>query len=323
VHLVASKPVQIAPSEELTGTLVPSKALQLAFEVGGRLESVKVQKGQHIDRGQILATLNTEVADAQVKGAEAAVQAAEVQAENAADVAARTNKLKEGGSASELQNRSSAAQAKAAEAQLLAAKAQLEQAQAARNRHVLRAPFAATVIDAPEQVGSTVAPGLPLFSLEQLDPLVLKVTVPESALGQLRAGQEIKVESVAGRAHTEHASVKVVLPSAEQNTHRVPVELSVPNGDGSFLAHALARAHLELGPVADARQLPASAVVLAGGDHVLVLGSDGKIQRVDVQVVERGAENVTVRSNSAATALDKVIDAPGLNLNVGDQAAAN
>jgi len=307
VSLTTPRAVRAAPSEEVTGTLFPAQGLQLGFEVGGRLERLRVKKGQVVKEGQVLAQLNAEISDAQVAQAQAGVAAAEVAAAMAADVAERNAKLREEGNVSDLQNRSSTTQAKQAEAQLLAAKAQLAQALAGRRRHELRAPFSGTVINAPEEVGATVGPGSPLFALENLDTLLLKTTVAESVRERLQPGSKVRVESLGGGASTDEAVVRTILPSADPATRRIPVELSVPNEDGRFVAHTLARAILPLGEAQEAQVVPSTALVATGGEHVLVVASSGELRRVDVQVLERRTREVVVK---AASPLDKVVEYP-------------
>jgi RND family efflux transporter MFP subunit len=314
VRLVESRTVQATPTEEVTGTLYPAQALQVGFEVGGRLEAVQVKKGQGVGKGSLLGQLNVEIVDAQVAQAQAAVAAAEAQATIAEDVAARNAKLQEQGNVSDLQNRTAATSSAQAKAQLLAAQAQLAQARAARRRHDLKAPFAGTIIDAPEQTGATVAPGVPLFTLEHLDTLILKTTVAQSARDSLRPGSKVRVVAAGGTASTDEAVVKVILPSADPVTRRVPVEIAVPNKDGRFVAHTLARAVLSMGEAGEARVVPASALSTSNGDHVYVVGPSGDVRRVDVQVLERRAREVVVR---APVALDKVIDSPTTGLTNG------
>ncbi len=313
VKLVAAKGVQAAAREEVTGQLYPAKALQLGFEVGGRLQVVRVKKGQRVKEGEVLAQLNSEIVDAQVAGAEAALKAAQAGATMARDVAERQAKLQGQGSVTELQRLTSAAQAEQAEAQVLAAKAQLAQARAARRRHDLRAPFSGTVVDAPEQVGATVAPGSPLFTLEQVDSLLLKTTVAEGVRGGLEVGAKVHVAAASGGAQSDEATVRTVLPSADAATRRVPVELVVPNADGRFLANTLARATLPLGKPREALLLPASALSSSGGDHVYVVDGE-KARRVAVQVLERRAREVVVQAQEPLT---QVIDHPAMGVSDG------
>ncbi|HYO73544.1 MAG TPA: efflux RND transporter periplasmic adaptor subunit [Archangium sp.] len=312
VTLATPRAVRAVPRDVVTGTLLPSQSLQVGFEVGGRLETLRVKKGDPVQAGQVLAQLNTEISDAQVAQAQAAVAAAELAASMATDVAGLNVRLREAGSVSDLQNRTTSTQARQAEAQLLSARAQLSQARGVRRRHDLKAPFAGTVIDAPEQVGAVVGSGVSLFSVENLDTLLLKTTVAGSARVWLKPGTRVRVEWVGGGASTDEAVIRTLLPSADPATRRIPVDVFVPNEDGRFVAHTLARVILPIGDTQEAQVVPSTALSAAsGGEHVLVVDSSSQVRRVAVQVVERRDREVVVR---AATPLDKVIEyaAPAL-----------
>ena len=317
VTLAEVKAVRSAPREEITGALNPAKELKAGFEVNGRLARILVKKGAPVAEGQIIAQLDPEIADAQVQQAEAAVQAAEAQSAIASDLANRNAELAKSNTVSEAQLRNSASGAAAAAAQLQAARAQLAQARANRRRHDLRAPFAGVLIDAPDQVGATVAAGTSLFTVEQLDPLVLKLTVSDSARGLLKPGSRVQVEAVGGGASTSAAWVRTVIPSADTSTRRVPVEIEVPNPDGRFTAHTLGRAVLPLGAAEEVLSVPASALSSQGGDHVYAV-SGGEVRRVPVQVIDRGAQEVVFK---AAQPLAQVVDYPAPDLQDGARVA--
>ena len=227
---------------------------------------VKVTRGQHVKQGEILGELDPEIAEAQVAQAEAAVAAAEAQAQIAADVAQRNQKLETEGSVSDLANKTSGAQAKQAEAQLRSARAQLAQARAVLKRQVLRAPFAGLVVEAPDQVGATVSVGIPLFTVEALDTLTLRTTIPEEARAQLKVGDQVEVRSIGARAETAAATIRRILPSADPATRRIPLEIAVPNADLRFVAHTLARATLSRRP--GRAQVEADRAGSIRGDHV-------------------------------------------------------
>ena len=313
VQLVEARAVQSTAREEVSGTLDPAKSLKVGFEVSGRLAHIAMKKGAAVAEGALVAQLDPELADAQVQQALAAVKAAEAQASMAADTARRQSELQQKGTISDWQSKTSTSQAATADAQLQAARAQLAQARATRKRHDLRAPFAGVLIDAPDQVGATVSPGKELFILEQLDPLVLRLTVPETARA-LRPGTKVHVEAVGGAARTDEAIIQSIIPSADPATRRIPVEVMVPNQDGRFTAHTLARAVLPLGAPEQAVAIPASALASVGGDHVFTLGEDGQVRRVAVQVIERGAKEAIVKS---AEPLARVVDYPAIDLAEG------
>ena len=311
------KPVKTSPREEITGALNPAKELKVGFEVAGRLERILVKKGATVAEGQLIAQLDPELADAQVQQAEAAVKAAEAQAAIASDLAARNAELAKTNIISEAQLRNTTSSAAGASAQVQAAKAQLAQARANRRRHDLRAPFAGVLIDAPDQVGATVAAGTALFTLEQLDPLVLKLTVSDSARALLKIGAKVRVETVSGDAVADDAWVRAVIPSADSSTRRIPVEIVVPNKDSRFTAHTLGRAVVPMGDTQDALRAPASALASQGGDHVFALVTD-QVKRVPVQVIERGTQHVVFTS---AQPIERVVDYPSADLQDGAKVA--
>jgi membrane fusion protein, multidrug efflux system len=315
VQLAPAQSVTTSPKEEVTGTLEPSKRVQLGFEVTGRLSRVAVKKGQSVKEGDLLAELATDLVDAQLQQAEASLAGAVAQAENARDVAARTEKLKAGGAVSEQQAKTVLTNARNADAQVALARAQVAEMRAKRIRQVLRAPFSGVVVDAPDQPGITVSTLVnTLFTLEQLDPLTVHLTVTETARTELVPGTKVHLSAVGSGASTEQATVTVVIPSADSATRRIPVELSVPNPDGRFTAHTLVRAQLSVGADQPGTQLPATALASVGGDHVWLVGADGALVRVPVQVVDRGATLVVVR---AERPLARVVDSPAVDLAEG------
>ncbi|HYY52215.1 MAG TPA: efflux RND transporter periplasmic adaptor subunit [Myxococcales bacterium] len=307
------KSVKSAPREEITGALNPAKELKVGFEVAGRLARILVKKGADVAEGQLIAQLDPELADAQVKQAEAAVSAAEAQSAIASDLASRNAELAKTNTISESQLRNTTSSAAAAAAQLQAAKAQLAQARANRRRHDVRAPFAGVLIDAPDQIGATVASGTTLFTLEQLDPLVLKLTVSDNARALLKVGTRVQVDAVGGGASTNEAWVRTVIPSADSSTRRIPVEIVVPNDDSRFTAHTLGRAVLTLGAAEEVQSAPSSALSSQGGDHVYALVS-GQVRKVPVQVIDRGAQEVVFK---ASQPVEKVVDYPAPDLQDG------
>lgn len=317
VKLVPARSAQVMSREAVTGQLFPSKLLPLGFEVGGRLAVSKVSKGDVVKAGQSLGNLDTEIIDSQVAQAEAGLMAAEAGAALATDVAGRNEKLKAEGSVSDVQSKQTSTQAKAAEAQVLQAKAGLAQARAGQRRHYLKALFNGTVIDAPEQVGGMTGPGMPVYIIMQLDPLVLKATVPESVRGQIKPGQKVRVESVGSGQATDDAVVKVLVPSADPQTHRVPIEVLVPNTDGRFVANTLAKLSLTVGESKSAVVIPATALGNSGGDHVFTLDAQGALKRIAVTVMERSSNSVTVVPESPVT---QVVDYPTAALQDGARA---
>jgi multidrug efflux pump subunit AcrA (membrane-fusion protein) len=115
---------------------------------------------------------------------------------------------------------------------------------------------------------------------------------------------------------TDAATLRLILPSADPLTRRIPVEIGVPNEDGRFAAHTLVRASLTLGDPKPAQAIPATALVSAGGDHVFTVGAHDAVQRQAVRVIERGSKEAVVKAD---TPLTQVIDDPAAELTEGTQ----
>ena len=144
----------------------------------------------------------------------------------------------------------------------------------------------------------------------------MKTIIPENARAQVKVGAKLKVTSVATGATTEEATVKVVLPSADPGTRRVPVEVTVPNADGRFVANTLAKANLPMGGPQQAMTMPSSALGNSGGEHVFAVTAQGYLKRVPVTVIERNAREVTF---IAPESLTTVVDYPTSALADGAQ----
>jgi RND family efflux transporter MFP subunit len=307
LRIVPARAVTASTREAVTGQLGPSRMLPLGFEVGGRLSTSRVSRGDVVKAGQSLGNLDPEIINAQVAQAEAGLLAAQAGAALALDVAGRNEKLKAEGSVSDIQFKQTDAQAKAAKAQVAQAEAGLAQAKAGQRRHFLSAPWAATVIEAPDTTGGMVGPGTPVYILMQLDPLVLKATVPEKVRESIKPGLKVRVEAVGSGAATDDAVVKVVLPSADPQTRRVPVEISVPNADGRFVANTLARVTISLGEAKAALVIPSTALGTTGGEHVFSVDESGTLKKVRVKVMERGNTTLTITAEQPVT---QVVDYP-------------
>jgi len=136
---------------------------------------------------------------------------------------------------------------------------------------------------------------------------VLKVTVPEKIRESIKAGLKVRVEATGSGAASDEAVVKVVLPSADPQTRRVPLEITVPNSDGRFMANTLARVFISLGEPRPAVVIPSTALGTTGGEHVFSVDESGSLRRVAVKVMERGNTTVTITTQSPVT---QVVDYP-------------
>jgi RND family efflux transporter MFP subunit len=295
VRLVAAERIRFTPRVEATGVLKAREASHLAFPIAGTLRSIPVRRGQVVAEGATLAVLDADVARAAVAQAEAGLAAARAQARLGQDAFERSKRLRAQESISESQFVQAEGQRDLAEAQARAADAALRQAQVNLEKHMLKAPFGGVITRVPDGTGIAVGAGQVVVGLEAVQVLVLDTTLTQDEAAALRPGLPVEVVVAETGARAPGAIIRLVLPSADPATGRVPVEVAVPNADGRLLPHAFARATFPAGAERDAWKVPVAALVQRGGAHaVWVAGADGRARPLPVKLLDQSASDAVV-----------------------------
>ncbi len=301
------------PEVPVEGTLMPAREADLGFKLPGRLQSIRVKVGDVVQKGEVLATLDSTEAMAQLQAAQAQVKAAEAQLGLADDGARRTTALVDTGAQAQAAGVQATSQRALAAAQLDAARAQLALAQAAAGNHTLVAPFAGHVTKVPSGPGAIVNPGVPLFHLQDLSTLRLVGTVSGADGTLARVGAPVKVQAD-GRA--VEAKLTAVLASVDPVTRRLPVEAAVPNDrDQPLLAGTFVRAVIETQREIEVLALPGSTLRPGSQDEVMAVEAGHLVARpVAFTRTEKG--ELLVRAGLAAS--DAVLLAPTAEARTGD-----
>lgn len=313
LEVVRARPATWTPTVNLDGTLRPYQDSELGFKAGGQLAALRVAVGQHVKKGEVLAQLDRAQAEAQQRAAAGQLKAAEAQLALATDAARRTDRLLEKQASAEAAGVQAQGQRQLAEAQVEVARAQLALATSALADHTLRAPFSGVVTKVPDGTGGVVAPGVPLFHLQDTDELKLSGTVSPEDAALVRVGA--KVEFVDGNGQRAAGTVTAVLPSVDTSTRRVPVEAVVRNDDGKLRGNTFVRAMMAggTGPV-DVLRLPSTALRPGSQDELVVVEGGRTVVR-HVSFVMDQAGDVLVRRGLGPD--EDVVRAPSSELKEG------
>ena len=205
-----------------TGNLRPTNQVDVGSEVSGRIDRVLVDVNDRVGRGQVLAQINTDVIEDQIKQARANVNSARAsvaQARATLNVdTAQLARLKEVYRLSDgkvpSKTELEAAQANvardraamnSAQANVASAEAQLSSAITNRDRAVIRSPVSGVVLARQVEPGQTVAASFntpTLFVIaEDLSQMQLRVSIDEADVGQVKSGQKatFTVDAYPGR----------------------------------------------------------------------------------------------------------------------------
>lgn len=313
-----AEPTKWMPRVDLTGTLKPWREADVGFETGGRLVRVSVSIGDKVEGGQTLAVLDASRAAAQVGQAESQVSAAQASLSLAQDNLKRTEALVASKSVPEAQAEQARQQVALAKAQLDGALASTRLAKTGAGLHSISAPFPGIVTKAPTGIGSVVNPGVPLVHVEDSSRFRLSATIGEEDVPLVAVGAKVHV---AYREKMAEGKVVAVVPSLDQATRRAPVEIEVPNAEGSgLLAWGFVRARIEGKGEVEAVRVPATARRPGSQDELVKVerGAQGAVARiVKASFAVDGEGSLVVQRG--LTANDEVLLSPSVDLKDGDR----
>jgi RND family efflux transporter MFP subunit len=187
VFVTTVTPANAAQSRSFTSVIRARVETELGFRTGGKVVERTVEVGDSVKAGQVLARLDPADYQLAVKAAADQVQAASVDAQQAASDEARFRRLLTDGSVGAADHERQKARADAAAARLDQANRQLE---LARNREAyatLVAPYAGVVTTLRFERGQVVAEGQPVLSLARDGEREIVAELPEDWVGRARS----------------------------------------------------------------------------------------------------------------------------------------
>ena len=191
-----------------------------------------------------------------------------------------------------------------ARAKLSAAREEVRRLEDRRAKYTIRARFQGFVVAKHTEVGSWISSGDPVAEIVQLDPIEVRVSVPESYIAHVRIGAPARVRLDASPENVIVGQVSRIVPKADSRSRTFPVivRLDNPKVDGTHLFKAGMLAHVTLGVGAQAKSLlvPKDALVLDRGNAAVVL--------VDSKTSPPTALVIPVQMGVAADSSIQVID---------------
>jgi len=280
--------------------------------------------GARVEKGELLAELDTPEVDQQLAQARAAREQAASSLELARSSAERWESLRQRDAVSqqELDERRSAfRQAQANHAAALANEERLKNLEDFKR---IVAPFAGVVTRRNIDVGDLVDAGnggaaRALFTLAQTDPLRLYVYVPQTYAGLVHVGQAVTVTQSELAATRFVGTVSHTAGAIDTATRTLQVEVSLPNHDGRLLPGAYVEVRLPVG-ASTALLAPSNSLIFRdSGSMVAVLDGSG---HVHLQPVTLGRDlGQSIELLSGVKAGDQIVLNPPDALAEGDVVA--
>jgi RND family efflux transporter MFP subunit len=184
VGVVITRPTEYARTVAVTGEIAARVSSDLSFRVSGRIRERKVDVGDHVVAGQVLAMLDPEQQQAGLAAAQANVQSAEATVSQTASAFERQEKLMGPGFTTRREHDQAEQDFHTAQSSLDAAKAQLGMAQDQLDQTTLVADKAGVITARAAEAGQVVQAAQAVYTLAQDGPRDAVFNVDESTLAR-------------------------------------------------------------------------------------------------------------------------------------------
>jgi RND family efflux transporter MFP subunit len=287
----------------------------IGSETGGfRLTEVRVNVGDIVKKGELLAVFSADSVNADVAQARAALQETRANAAEAAANAGRARTLQSSGALSAQQISQYMTAEQTANARIAASQATLAQQQLRLKYTQVVAPDSGVISARTATVGSVVGVGTELFRMIRQGRLEWRAEVIAADLSRLKPGTRAKVKAANGAELA--GTVRMIAPTIDPQTRSALVYVDLPAAMGAnapFKAGMFASGEFELG-TSDAMTVPQQAVVVRDGfSYVFRLNADGRVSQLKVQTGRRLADRIEVLDGVKADAMVVVGGAGFLN----------
>ncbi|NKF21048.1 efflux RND transporter periplasmic adaptor subunit [Solimonas marina] len=315
VEVVSPQSHEWSQRLEASGNVQPWQEAVIGAEVGGiRITDVKVNVGDVVKKGDVLATLDPDTLRATLAQRDAEVAQAIANFAKAKADAERAEQLDKTGSISQqdiLQYRTAAS---TAEAQLKLARAQSDVADLQLRYARVVAPDDGVISARSATVGAVVSAGTELFRLIRDQRLEWRAEVPGDLLGPLQVGMHAELRKPESTTIVE-GKIRQLAPTVDLQTRNALVYVDLPK-DAGLRAGQYVEGWFELGKQA-VLSVPESAIVLRDGhDYVMTLDDKNVAHELKVTTGDRHGDDIAVSGD--LTTKTRVVKSGGSFIGDGD-----
>jgi membrane fusion protein, multidrug efflux system len=280
VTSVVAEEQEWIPALYAVGSTAAVQGVTVSTDEPGIVQKIDFESGQTVKEGDLLVQLEVTREEAQLRSAEAQMRLAHANLVRQQDL---------------LKSRvSSQADYDSAKAQYDQAVARVQEVKALIGKKTIRAPFSGVLGIRAVNLGQYLQSGAQVAPLQSMDPIYVNFWLPQQYLGQIAAGQSVRVEADGIPDVTFEGKINAVDAVINEATRNVRVQATLPNPQGLLRPGMFVNTEVPLPEKQSHIVLPATAIQYAPyGDMVYIIeemkGPDGKAYRtVRQQVVKIG-----------------------------------
>jgi len=245
----------------------------------GRLAELLVESGSHVDKGQVIATLDSETEIISQDRAKLALQDAQSKLDRVKSLRAS--------------NAATPVAVADAEVVLAGAKLALQDAELALQRRSILAPIAGTVGILPISAGNYVTNQSAIATLDDRSSILVDFQVPERFAAAVKVGAQLTATPIANPSNAYTGTVSAIDNHIDEKSRTLLVKAKIANPADSLRAGMSFSISMKF----PGETYPAVSplAILWGSDGAYVWQiEDGKAKRVPVHIIQRNTETVLI-----------------------------
>lgn len=267
-------------------------------------EKVGLRPGQNFDVNRIPEVVNArvtlELAEKNLRRAEKLIESGDVSRSTYDEQKARRDQLKEVYEAAISLGRQNFAAVATARANVENAQSQLGLARRNLSYALVFSPIDGYVAERTADLGEYVSPSSKVATIVRINPLRIRIDIPEQAIPEVRVGQSVSVTTSAWPDKNFSGRIARISPNVSPTSRTLTVEAEVENGSGVLKPGQFASVRILQQRAEPAVLVPARAVRTESGVSRIFVIKDGHAQQRLVQLGQSDSDLVEVKGGVAA-----------------------
>lgn len=252
----------------------------ISAETSGRVIDIKKDIGQSVEKDEVIAIIDSEIARLSVQEAEAALNRLRALLKNQEKSNKRNKELLKKGFISDARYDDSSSQLSATRQQYKQASASLEKAKEHLSKTSIRSPVTGNIVSRSISPGDFVSPGKPVFKISTSDNFQVVLLFPETSSAQFKKGLKVRLSSAASPDVTSIGEITDIVSKIDTRNRSVRLVVDVAN-PGGWYPGASVLGEIILSQQPNALTVPQQSVILRpAGNVVYAIENNVAKQRV-------------------------------------------
>jgi membrane fusion protein (multidrug efflux system) len=275
------KPQRLDNIVRSSGTVLASESVDLVAEAAGRLENISFIEGSHVRSGDLLAKINDDDLQAQLRKTELQIQLASEQEK-------RQKQLYDKSLISNEQYDISLNQ-------LNTLKADRDNLIASIRKREIRAPFDGIIGLRYVSQGGYVSQTTHIASIQKINPVKIDFSIPEKYAGKVSVGDPVQLSNDETKLQFT-GKLYAIEPKIDPTMGTLQLRAICDNKSEKLFPGAYVQIELKLKQINDALMVPTQAVIPVLKGQMVLIRKNGVVVSIPVKVGIRTATNVQIIS---------------------------